>query len=236
MAQGLLLSANGVKVAIEDADSGLRRRLLKAMRWHRLLAALHQTRAAPCTWIFRGPDPFSTNVRVTACNWPASTPFGHRKNLEFKRPRHPTKGSGADRSTAQLLLNHNAPLQGHSHFLAHTPPEIANCHLAWGDKLLPWTVSDDPPLLPMTRGDLAVPDFQFIHSTASGRKPLYLECFHRWHRSSSNAASNSSNRRIAPQLLLAVDRALVRSGSGKELLEASPINNRVMLFNDLLPA
>ena len=206
------------------------------MRWHRLLAAIHQDNEGTLRMDISGPgavlDQRSRYGLQLACFLPhLATAKNWRLEAQVTPPKAHDRPGG--KATATLVLDHKAPLQGHSHFLAHTPPEISRCHLAWGDKIAPWQVSDDPPLLPMSRGDLAVPDFQFSHSEDSSGGPFYLECFHRWHRHQFERRLKQLESGLAPQLLLAVDRALVRSGSSKELLEASPIQHRVMLFNDL---
>ena len=232
LAQGLLLSANSVRVTIQDTDSGLRRRLLKAMRWHRLLAEVNESGDGFLEMVISGPgsvlDQRSRYGLELACFLPH---LATAKTWQLEAQVTPPKSQ--QRETRRLTLDHTAPLQGHSHFLAHTPPEIANCHQAWGDKLKPWEVSNEAPLLPMGKGDLAVPDFQFKNPTNSSAPTLYLECLHRWHRRHFEQRLKQLESGIAPNLLLAVDRALVRSGHGKDLLEASSIQPRIMLFNDL---
>ena len=85
----------------------------------------------------------------------------------------------------------------------------------------------------MGQGVLAVPDFEIKNPDLAQGNMYYLECFHRWHRSHFERRLRQLEEGMAPKLLLAVDRALVRNGKGKELLDVSSIQSRIMLFNDL---
>ena len=195
LAQGLLLSAHSMHVVINDADTGLRRRLLKAMRWHRLLAEVHEQADGSLAMNISGPgsvlDQQSRYGLQLACFLPH---LATAREWVLRAQVTPPKAKAQQREMSLLTLDHKAPLQGHSHFLAHTPPEIAQCHLAWTDKISPWTVDDNPPLLPMSRGDLAVPDFAFHHPDKPKPKHCTSNASTAGTDDTSNNASNNWNQ------------------------------------------
>lgn len=233
LAQGFLLSAEAVTVTLHDKAAGLRRRLIKALRWHRLLATVQECGDGALRFEISGPgsvlDQRSRYGLQLACFLPhLCTASQWQLEATVQPPRILQKDS------AQLTLNQQAPLAGHSQFLAHTPPEIAQCAAAWAEKLPHWEISDDPPLLPIAAGELIAPDFRFTRRSGDGAGSIYyLECLHRWHRSALLRRLEQLASGKAPNLLLAVDRALVRSGPGKEAIAHSGLDQRIMLFNDL---
>ena len=84
-----------------------------------------------------------------------------------------------------------------------------------------WELDPGPGFLPAGDGKLIFPDFAF-RSRTTGRV-LYLELFHRWHRSQLTVRLKDCAEGRFPDLLLGVDRALLKQdGLLRAELEKDP--------------
>lgn len=129
------------------------------------------------------------------------------------------------RRTATLVLDHRDPLVSpHAGALGHVPEEVAALARALEEDS-EWALDLTP--LPRHTGaaGLCVPDLTLRHRE-SGRE-VALELFHAWHAGALRRRLEELRARPDPQLLLGVERALLRDESERALLEAHP---QVLLF------
>lgn len=238
LAQGFLLGAHRLDLQLDgrQLSVGMRRRLLKALRWQRLLVHI-QASAEDDVLRFEISGPGAVLDQRSRYGLQLAQLLPHIASLPHwqlqarvtppRSPRDPQPGE------LLLRLDERAPLRGGSRFLAHVPKELSGLAAAWNPRLQPWQLSDEPPLLPIagaTGPEWVAPDYLLTHPQYGN---FSLECLHRWHGTILPRRLQQITEGRAPRLLLAIDRALVRSGEGKALIEAFPQPQRLMLFNDL---
>ena len=80
--------------------------------------------------------------------------------------------------------------------------------------------------------ELIFPDLSF----SDGEKLVHLELFHRWHAGALRRRLEQVNQRSDLDLLIGIDRSLLRSSDFKAEVEANPyFKSRGFLFNDFPP-
>jgi predicted nuclease of restriction endonuclease-like RecB superfamily len=231
LCQGLLLSARSLTVRIGDPGTGMRRRLLKALRFRRLLADVRDVNGTLVMDISGPAAVLDQSARyglqlalflpALACaqDWSASA--------EVAVPR---LGGGNDRGT--LKLAPELGLRGDSGFLGFVPPEIAAQAAAIATALaakLPGWTAQEPQVLPLPGGELVVPDMQY----GDGARTVAVECFHRWHAAALARRLDQVGRGLAPRLALGVDRALAKTAAIAPLVAGEAFARQGFLFSDL---
>jgi predicted nuclease of restriction endonuclease-like RecB superfamily len=204
LTQGLLLGASRVECRLEGNDVGERRRLLKALRFQRLLA-LSCERDGALVLDVSGPGSVldqSTRYglqlagflpHLVSCSaWSLSA--------EVDLPKRQGKGD--------LVIDHTAGLKAESRFIAYQPEELRGLKDQLDTKLGDWQIRDDPQLLPLAGGELVAPDLRL--ERPDGRH-WDIEFFHRWHRPALNRRLAQLADGTAPSLLLGIDRSLLKS-------------------------
>ncbi len=209
LCQGLLLGARALDVTVLDADTGLRRRLLKALRWRRLLAevrldagdALRLTISGPAS-VLDQASRYGMQLALflpdlaTASNW--------RAHAEIELPRGKAQMSGVAR--ARLELSHELGLRSESGFLAFVPEELRDLGATLAAKLPAWRF-EEAQLLPLPNGELIVPDLQ----ARVGDVVIAVELFHRWHGAALRRRLDQLVQGLAPRLVIGVERALAKA-------------------------
>ncbi len=222
LCQGLLLSAKSLTATVRDADTGRRRRLLKALRWHRLLAEVEADADGALTLTIGGPDAvldqasrYGLNLALFLRDLAACEDWRATAQVRV----------GQERSWKTLELDHELGLAGDSRWLGFVPDEVKSLH----DQLATESAVtlQESPLLPLPSGELVVPDLTL---TIDGRT-VHLELFHRWH----HAALKRRLGQLAglPELLIGVDRAISKRPEFAGLADDARFAKRGFLFSDL---
>jgi len=226
LCQGLLTHASELRITVHDAATGLRRKLLKALRWRRLLARIAGDDGGTLDLVVSGPGSvldqatryglqLALFLPALACakRWSAAATV-----------RVPRVGGGG----AVLTLDHTLGLPGDTAFLGHVPDELRDLARAIAAACPEWTL-DDAHLLPLPDGEIVVPDLQLRADGVTWR----IELFHRWHGSALARRLTQLGRGQAPGLLLGVDRALAKTTTVAPLLADPVFATRGFLFSDL---
>jgi len=226
LAQGILLGAQRLDLTIADGDAGARRRLLKALRWRRLLAEVRQDERGLLRLTVSGPAAiFDQGTRyglqlalflpVLACcrQWWLSAPVSERGG-----------------ETAVLELSHLDGLRGITPFTGFVPPEYEVFAADWAARQPGWALAE-APLRVLPGGDLVVPDFRFVPT--DGGAPRDLELFHRWHAAPLRARLDQLAAGLLPGLGLGVDRSLAKLKEAAPLMEHPAFATHGFLFSDL---
>jgi uncharacterized protein len=225
LAQGLLLRARALRVVVHDADLGLRRRLLKALRWRRLLARVTGDDGSALQLEVSGPDAvidqgtrYGLNLALwlpaLACakEWEASC------DIPFDRTGRP----------AVLTLSQADGLVGDSNFLGYVPETLRDLEVRLAEKCPDWHF-EEPQLVPLADGEIVVPDLQIRCEDQTFR----IELFHRWHASALQRRLKQVAHLPAKTLLLGVDRSLAKTTAIAPIVATNAFLKRGFIFSDM---
>jgi len=227
LCQGLLLGAKQLSVSIAAAGTAVRRRLLRALRWRRLLAEIRQEPDGTLALLISGPasvlDGASRYGLQLALFLPelAALPRWQAR-CELELPRRQGRGIMELTDATGLVAAVQHP--------GYVPPEFAQLTSGLSERLQPWTC-EEPGLLALRSGEVVVPDLQLRHGV-DGR--VYaVELFHRWHAHALERRLAQLGDGLLPGLVIGIDRALSRSPRGKELVAHPAFARYGFLFSEL---
>ena len=209
LCQGLLLGARALDVTVFDADVGVRRRLLKALRWRRLLAEVRVDAGEALRLSISGPasvlDQTSRYGLQLALFLPALAQAKRwRATAEVELPRGTARATG--RARGAIELSDELGLIGDSAFVGYVPEELRELDAQLAAKLPDGWRFEEPQLLPLASGELVVPDLQL----RIGDQQVPIELFHRWHGHALRRRLEQLAGGVAPRLVIGVERALAK--------------------------
>jgi uncharacterized protein len=220
LAQGHLLHARKLHLRARAPELLRVRKVLRWLKFCRLVASLHRE---DDDWELSVEGPgamldLQKKYGLQLASFLTVVPLLQRWELRAEV----THG----RRSSTLVLDHKDPLVSPhaSGALGHVPEEVAalasalEADAAWSLDLTP---------LPRHTGaaGLCVPDLTLRHRE-SGRE-VALELFHAWHAGALRRRLEELRARPDPDLLLGVERALVKDPAERALLETHP---QVLLF------
>jgi predicted nuclease of restriction endonuclease-like RecB superfamily len=229
LCQGLLLGASELVVTVHDADAGLRRQLLKALRFRRLLARVLTDEGGDLRLAISGPlsvlDQAARYGLQLALLLPAlACARRWRAEAVIMLPRR----AGAPAESARLVLDDGLGLVGDSAFLGFVPAELRDLGAALARKYPAWQLAE-PRLLLLPGGELVVSDLEI----ACAGVTVQIELFHRWHGSALVRRLGQLAQGLAPQLAIGVERALARTPAVAALVAGPVFARHGFLFSDL---
>jgi len=228
LVQSLLLRAQHLRLCVSSPDPAHMRRLLKYLRFFRLLAQLARDPAQPeaLQLIIDGPASlFDTSKKYglqLASFFPAVCQL-ERWRLETEVEWHGQR--------RPLVLDERAGLVcPYRNFGAYVPEEIKLFHQHFKATVPDWQIVGDTPFLDAGGQALVFPDLSFRHPDGA---LVHLELFHRWHVAPLQQRLPWLAERPRTPLILGVDRALAEQTAIAELLAAHPwFAQRGLLFKD----
>jgi hypothetical protein len=212
-------------IDLPGAETGELRKLVKFMKFFRLLAEITAPRPGEIRLQVSGPFALLENSRKYALQLASFFPAV----LKMKRFRLAAEIRLPGR-TGKLELSEKDNLVSHYRELAaYVPEEIRIFHRVFRERCSDWTIVGETPFI-NTSGEICFPDLSFRRTDG---KVCHLELFHRWHR-------GALPRRLAfldghPQtpLIIGVDRAAVADEEFEELRAAFPAAaERLFRFRD----
>jgi hypothetical protein len=216
LVQGLLLSADGLAVTVRDPDVGRRRRLLKALRFHRLLAEVAADDAGLRLTV-GGPRSVLDRQGQYGLQFACFLPhLCTAKDWDLTARLHLPDGR-----EGELRLDHASGLRAGSRFIAFVPEELAALGAQLARREPDWRIDDEAPVLRTATGELVVADLR-LHLPAGD---WCVECFHRWHARSLARRLEQKMAGELPRLIIAVARDLLRLAEHAALaarVEAAP--------------
>ncbi len=209
LVQALLLRSSALDVVVDSPDPAPMRRLLKYLRFFRLLAHLTQepggasAETAALHLHIDGPTSLFAEVKryglQLACFFPAICGLAAWRLdavVEWKgqsRPLHLTQASG--------LVSH------YRNFSAYVPEEIRLFHEHFQRTVTTWRITGQTPFLRGEGQEMVFPDLSF---TRADNTVLHMELFHRWHAGPLRERLRLVQERPELPLILGVDVALTR--------------------------
>ncbi|MBO5823216.1 MAG: DUF790 family protein [Lentisphaeria bacterium] len=226
-AQALLIYADSVKFKLDDPDVTELRRVMKAIKFFRLLADFERGGKGVVNITVSGPyslfGPSAKYAIALASLLPAVVNLQHWKLQALLKFR--------DRELT-LKLDEKSQLRSPKRsFSSYVPEEIRLYHKLFAEKSLQWQIVGDTPFLDGGNQEIIFPDLSFQEKSSG--KVVHLELFHRWH--SSQLAKRLELLRNRPDLplLLGIDRALADEEKLAQMTAGSPLlQNRCWLFRD----
>ena len=227
-AQGLLFFAKSAVLKLNAPDPGELRKLLKTVKFFRLLAKITKVDKKRLMIEFSGPYAI----------FDASTKYALQlANLLPAIVKLPQWELSADiklkKRAGTMKLSHKNQLVSHYRQLsAYIPDEIRLFHHTFNDKQDLWQIIGDTPFIDGGNQELIFPDLSF-RSNESGNI-LHAELFHRWHAGELPRRIKLLHENPDLPLLLGIDRALVKNEAEFDQLfaDAPEIKERCWLFRD----
>ena len=213
--QGLLLFAQRLDVCFADGDTPELRRILRWMRFNRLVTDVN---AGDEGWrlTIEGPATVIDSAKKyglqlasfflvvpTVARWSAEA--------EIKMPRRPA---------SRLEISHETGLKpGLDGGAGHVPPEMRTVLDRWSDP--DWALDPSPPPRSVGVQQWCVPD---LAATRAGQT-VAIELFHGWHHGALPLRLKALADRPQPDLMLGVERKLARKATveltGPQIFEFS---------------
>lgn len=225
LVQGLLMNTSQLTVALPGAETAELRKLVKFMKFFRLLAEIAAPRPGEILLQVSGPFALLENSRKYALQlasfFPAVLKMKHfRLEAEIRLP---------DR-TGKLILSEKDNLVSHYRELAaYVPEEIRIFHRVFRERCSEWTIVGETPFI-NTGGEICFPDLSFRRTDG---RICHLELFHRWHRGALPRRLAFLDEHPQTPLILGVDRAAVTEEGFEELRTAHPAAaERLFRFRD----
>lgn len=225
LVQGLLMNTAQLTIDLPGAETAELRKLVKFMKFFRLLAEITAPRPGEIRLQVSGPFTLLENSRKYALQLASFFPAV----LKMKR-FHLTAEIRLPGRTGKLELSEKENLVSHYRELAaYVPEEIRIFHRVFRERSSEWTIVGETPFI-NTGGEICFPDLSFRR--ADGRV-CHLELFHRWHRGTLPRRMAFLEEHPQTPLILGADRAAVTDEGFEELRAAFPAAaERLFRFRD----
>ncbi|MBQ9500554.1 MAG: DUF790 family protein [Lentisphaeria bacterium] len=224
LAQGMLFYAEKLTLKVSDPEPAELRRMLKYMKFFRLLAEVISARDSSLEIEMSGPFSLFGPTRKYALNLAVFLPAAVRlKHWSVDASLDVGGRKGA------LHLDDSAGLVSHyRNFSAYVPEEVKMFHKLFAEKSKTWKIVGDTPIIQAGPQDLIVPDLSFAGPSG---KVVHLELFHRWHKVQLDRRLETLKKKELP-LIAGIDRSLMDSSAFDALLEHSPaLARHLFLFS-----
>ncbi len=227
--QGLLMRAQRLKLRVSDPETGELRRFFKYLKFFRLLSEIRRVDSETLELEISGPFAIFANSRKYALQLAGFFPAVVLLK-KWKLSADICWNEG--REEWRLVLDESCGLRSHyRNFSSYVPEEISLFHRHFREKVRSWQVAGETPFLDGPEGRVFFPDLCFR------RKPdgpaVYLELFHRWHRTELERRLAFLAAQPEIPLLIGVDRALADETTWRRWEEQYPeLVQRMFQFRD----
>ena len=226
-AQALLIYADSVKLKLDDPDVTELRRVMKAIKFFRLLADFERGGKGVVNITVSGPyslfGPSAKYAVALASLLPAVVNLQHWKlqaQLKFR-----------DRELTLKLDEKNQLHSPKRSFSSFVPEEIRLYHKLFAEKSSAWQIVGDTPFLDGGNQEIIFPDLSFQEKSSG--KVVHLELFHRWHAGQLARRLELLRNRPDLPLILGIDRALADEEKLAQMTSQDPeLAKRCWLFRD----
>ena len=226
-AQALLIYASTLDLKLTDPDVSALRKVMKAVKFFRLLATFSSDKKNVIKISISGPFAlFGPSkkyavalasllpVIVTLKQWTLEAVVCFR-NHELKLKLDEKSGL-------------NSPKRSFSTFV---PEEIKLYHRHFAEKSADWKIVGDTPFINAGNQEIIFPDLSFAR-TGNG-KSIQLELFHRWHRTQFFKRIELLKKNPDIPLIIGIDRAVIKEDELDDLLNGFPqLRMRCWLFSE----
>ena len=225
LAQGMLFYARTLKIKVSDPEPAELRRMLKYLKFFRLLAEVVRSKESALELDISGPFSLFGPTRKYALNLAVFLPAAVRLK-EWKISAELEIGNKKGRFT----LDESSGLVSHyRNFSAYVPEEVKMFHRLFAEKITDWKIVGDTPVLHAGKQEFIIPDISF---ESQEKDVIHLELFHRWHKAQLEQRLKTLAQKELP-LILGVDRSIMPNEEFETLLQENPaLENRIFRFSD----
>ena len=225
--QALLLYASEVKLILNDPDTSTLRRVMKAVKFFRLLASFGKKGRREIRITISGPGALFGPVARYALSLASLLPviagvkeWKLEADLDFRERK------------VKLKLDSTMGLRSQVRsFSSFVPEEIRMFHRLFAEKVSDWQIVGDTPFIDAGENCIVFPDLSL--RSADGKFLVHLELFHRWHSGQLEQRIGLLRKHPELPLIIGIDRAVAGTERLKELCAAAPeLENRCFLFRD----
>ena len=225
LAQGMLFYTRQLKIKVSDPEPAELRRMLKYLKFFRLLGEVVSSRKATLELDISGPFSLFGPTRKYALNLAVFLPAVVRLKqwkISAELENHGRIG--------KLTLDQSSCLVSHyRNFSAYVPEEVKMFHRLFAEKVTDWKIVGDTPVLHAGKQDFIIPDISFENDSG---KVLHLELFHRWHRTQLERRLQILSDKDLP-LIIGIDRSIMDNDEfEKNVSDNGCLKNRLFRFSD----
>lgn len=228
LAQGVLFYAEKLSFTVRSPDRAEMRKLLKAVKFFRLLAHFSNGGKGEIRAEISGPySLFGPTVKY-ALNLANLLPA--LVNLPHWEMRAKVNFKGRE---LELKLNHKSGLVSHYRNLAgYIPEEIRVFHRQFAARSCRWQITGDTPFLDGGEQEIIFPDFSFTDRESG--KLIHAELFHRWHAGMLEKRIALLKKNPSLPLVLGIERSLISDPAilAGKFADAPALLDRCWLFRD----
>ena len=226
-AQALLIYAETITLQLADPDVTALRKVMKAIKFFRLLAKFERGRNKTVNIDISGPySLFGPSVKY-AVSLASLLPV----IVNLKQWKLSAQLKFRDRELKLKLDEKNLLRSPNRSFSSFVPEEIRMYHKLFAEKPSAWQIIGDTPFLDGGNQEIIFPDLSFQEKSSG--KVIHLELFHRWH--AGQLARRLELLKKSPELplILGIDRSLADEESLAQMTADSPqLAQRCRLFRD----
>ena len=225
LAQGMLFYARTLKIKVSDPEPAEVRRMLKYLKFFRLLAEVVRSKGSVLELDVSGPFSLFGPTRKYALNLAVFLPAAVRLK-EWKVSAELEIGG----KKGKFTLDESSGLVSHyRNFSAYVPEEVKMFHRLFAEKITDWKIVGDTPVLHAGKQEFIIPDISF---ESQQKDIIHLELFHRWHKTQLEQRLKTLVQKELP-LILGVDRSIMPNEEFEQLLLENPaLENRIFRFSD----
>ena len=225
LAQGMLFYTRSLKIKVSDPEPAELRRMLKYLKFFRLLAEVVQVKKNSLELDISGPFSLFGPTRKYALNLAVFLPAVVRlKQWKISADLEVGNRKG------KFSLDDSSGLVSHyRNFSAYVPEEVRMFHRLFSEKVDDWKIVGETPLLHAGKQEFIIPDISFENSEGS---VIHLELFHRWHKTQLHQRINSLRQHDLP-LILGIDRSILPNEEFEQIISKFPdLKKRLFRFSD----
>ena len=225
LAQGMLFYSRTLKIKVSDPEPAELRRMLKYLKFFRLLAEVVQVKKNSLELDISGPFSLFGPTRKYALNLAVFLPAVVRLK-QWKISAELENGS----RKGKFALDDSSGLVSHyRNFSAYVPEEVRMFHRLFSEKVDDWKIVGETPLLHAGKQEFIIPDISFENSDGV---VIHLELFHRWHKTQLHQRINSLRQHDLP-LILGIDRSILPNEEFEQIISKFPdLKKRLFRFSD----
>lgn len=225
LAQGMFFHAEKMSVKVSDPEPAELRRMLKYLKFFRLLGEVKKVTRSGIELDISGPYSLFGPTRKYALNLAVFFPAVVRLKKWSVSAELDIRGR-----KGILKLDESSGLVSHyRNFSAYVPEEVKMFHRLFGERSENWKIIGETPILNDGNQQFIIPDISFMDENGV---TIHLELFHRWHKHQIQQRLETLKHGRLP-LIAGIDRSIMDDAEFEKLVSENPeLKDRIFRFSD----